>query len=105
MKTIQANDGKTYALPDNPVWRKGPPPKIGWWPASPFRSEAELLAAANVVSPWQIRWFDGEQFGSWVHPNESEIVAQSFALDPSIVPKCMFWTDRWWLNQPEGFPK
>ena len=53
----------------------------------------------------QIRWFDGAQWSAWVRPGEDETTAQRYAEDPSVAQKYMFWTDRWWLNQPKGFPK
>jgi len=68
------------------TWHKGPPPSIGWWPAS-YWGDAHVL-----------RWWNGEY---WSRPAEEEFelhqVAATAALkDPSQHE--IEWTDRpaWW---------
>lgn len=68
------------------TWHKGPPPSIGWWPASYWEDERVL------------RWWNGEW---WSRPAEQgfelHIVAATAAMkDPCF--KDIEWTDRpeWW---------
>jgi hypothetical protein len=91
--TVKAKDGKTYALPKKPVWRKGPPPEIGWWPASINRN------------PKMLRWWDGVEWGLAAEPTNRESYAAALAKKRPAAQGAIRWTDRWWLNQPEGFPK
>lgn len=44
-------------------WKKGPPPSVGWWPASTKRS-VEVL-----------RWWDGEQWSWAAHRYQSAVSA------------------------------
>ena len=68
-------------------WRSGPPPSIGWWPASRCLFE-------DVY-----RWWDGKQ---WSAPAWAELTAAqaaSRAAEPcSVFNKPIQWTDRpaWW---------
>jgi hypothetical protein len=89
---VKANDGKTYALPKKPVWRKGPPPEIGWWPA-----DHEIDRDAIT----RLRHWDGEHWSIFSWPRESGFDGR-FRLRAK---RDICWTDRWWLNQPKGFPK
>ena len=59
--TVKANDGKTYALPDNPVWRKGPPPEIGWWPADYDLDQGSIV---------RLRHWDGCSLSMYFLPGE-----------------------------------
>ena len=92
--TVKAKDGKTYALPKKPVWRKGPPPEIGWWPA-------DYEGAQN--SPECLRYWGGEIWSTFCYPDENGADG-SISLRKGLSIK-VTWTDRWWLNQPKGFPK
>ena len=82
---ISANDRKIYTLPKNPKWRSGPPPSIGWWPAS--------------VSWFQesLRWWDGEVWSISVNRYETSRAAGKAAQhkEAGAMP-FIEWTDRWW---------
>ena len=91
--TVKANNGKTYALPKNPVWRKGPPPEIGWWPASGFLNVDVL------------RFWNGERWSDWVRPHRDSEQAEWTKKEKAFESSEIKWTDRWWLGQPKGFPK
>jgi hypothetical protein len=64
------------------TWHKGPPPSIGWWPASVSRS------------PKILRWWNGEY---WSRPAREgtglDQVAEIAALK-STVQNEIEWTDR-----------
>ncbi len=64
------------------TWHKGPPPSIGWWPASVYRKRQFL------------RWWNGEY---WSRPAregfELQQVAATAALK-STVQNLIEWTDR-----------
>jgi hypothetical protein len=71
-----------------PKWRKGPPPEIGWWPASMYRSKST------------IRWWNGV---CWSVPvdwgatsRQAEVCARVFA--DGDIQGDIEWTDRWWLK-------
>ena len=65
------------------IWHKGPPPSIGWWPAS-------LNQDRNIL-----RWWDGEawSFGAqkWMSPAKAAAVAGK--RDDRNQHRIM-WTDR-----------
>lgn len=94
MNEVKAADGKVYALPDNPVWRTGPPPEIGWWPAS-YNDNVDVL-----------RYWDGSRWSFNVRPSESQRRAGVEGLKNMFrFAKGIKWSDRWWLTQPKGYPK
>jgi hypothetical protein len=69
-------------------WHKGPPPSIGWWPASLF------------FNPKSFRWWDGEQWS--LNANEGmdlERISQ-LARKPSLCQEEIEWTDR-----PHNWPE
>jgi hypothetical protein len=68
------------------TWRKGPPPSIGWWPASWWQDEKVF------------RWWDGKR---WSHPADAGFNAQQAAAEARKKekdPEYIEWTDRpaWW---------
>lgn len=66
-------------------WHKGPPPSIGWWPASVQRD------------PEAIRWWNGHIWSYNARPEESAKVAAQYAAIPTgIVSNSIEWTNRWW---------
>jgi len=85
MKTITANDGKTYYLPQNPMWRTGFPDKPGWYPT------------CVIADSMSLRFFNGKKWSYGVHPRYSEIKA---ARITAYTRKCLqdniLWTDPWW---------
>lgn len=69
------------------VWREGPPPSIGWWPAS----------YDTLENPEAIRWWDGECWSWSVHPTDSDRYAAYYAGIKTTVPlECIAWCARWW---------
>lgn len=70
------------------IWHSGPPPEIGWWPAS------------ISGSPERIRWWDGKCWSVSITPQTSAVTAGKMAKQHSVLTG-ISWTDRWWLN-PTG---
>ena len=68
-------------------WRSGPPPEIGWWPASICRDPTEL------------RYWNGLHWSFLCDSKEGSNEARKSAREPSTFD-CDFirWTDRWWLK-------
>jgi hypothetical protein len=80
-------------LSRNCVWRSGPPPEIGWWPASCIR-DIHML-----------RWWDGNNWSRYAFDREEAAVAAISAGE--IWGKCterIWWTDRWWPRVPPTGP-
>ena len=66
-------------------WRKGPPPAIGWWPAS------------TVGDHEAIRWWDGHKWSKPAYPwDDLEYVGQMANTQSTGNLKTIQWTDRWW---------
>jgi len=86
MDTITVR-GKTYKLPKKPVWRQGPPPEIGWWPAS-ISGDAEIL-----------RWWNGSYWSGYVLPHFSENLIASTAARKSPNQGGIEWTNQWWKEK------
>ena len=68
------------------TWRKGPPPSIGWWPASVRRNVGTL------------RWWDGKAWSLECWNGLTAEWAGHRAKCPSPAQKAIEWTDRpaWW---------
>ena len=69
-------------------WHKGPPPSIGWWPASHMRDARTL------------RWWCGQKWSlgacqSWT--------AKQAALQASLPSVCQ--ADIMWTNRPKSWPE
>lgn len=67
-------------------WHKGPPPSIGWWPASKWRD------------PSALRWWDGRRWSllarrGWLLGDVTFV-----AGFPDCEPDEIEWTERpkWW---------
>lgn len=70
------------------VWHKGPPPEIGWWPASVSRNDLS------------IRWWNGECWSWPAYPDYSARLAADSASEtaiPAYYRDKIEWTERWWL--------
>jgi hypothetical protein len=63
-------------------WRKGPPPSIGWWPASYGRNLNAL------------RWWDGEWWSANVSPRRTAKHAARLAKRKAEWQEKIEWTDR-----------
>ena len=65
-------------------WHKGPPPYVGWWPAS-MRGDENML-----------RWWDGFGWSCCVHKRErKEQEILRLAAKPAVEVDChISWTER-----------
>jgi hypothetical protein len=69
------------------VWRSGPPPSIGWWPAD----------HESLRNPRVIRWWDGVNWSFYAVDKETSAEAASCVDHLCAFPnKEIRWTDRWW---------
>ena len=76
-----------YIKPYATKWHRGPPPDIGWWPASLMRD------------PKRLRYWDGKGWSVFVeHTSTAEEASQRAATVWSVGADSMVWTDRWWLD-------
>ena len=68
------------------TWRKGPPPSVGWWPASERRN------------PDILRWWNGKVWSFPARPNMSKETAADWAEEEAYNNDEVEWTDRpkWW---------
>jgi len=72
------------------TWHKGPPPSIGWWPASFHRI------------PNMLRWWDGI---SWSVPARIHMTALRAAENASIKEPDRYQNDIEWTNRPNYWPE
>lgn len=68
-----------------PVWRKGAPPAIGWWPASFYRD-------AYIV-----RWWNGEYWSAAVCAHGTVKGAAWLARFQGKDQHLIEWRNKWWL--------
>lgn len=68
-------------------WHKGPPPSVGWWPASQFRTTGLY------------RWWDGVCWSKCAGKRDSEQTAARLASIPARDSSRIEWHDR-----PKGWP-
>lgn len=62
-------------------WHKGPPPSIGWWPASTTRDP-------NCLRWWNGDWWSLPAYISWIASEAAEAAALKTTTDE------IEWTDR-----------
>lgn len=67
------------------TWRSGPPPEVGWWPASACKN------------PKCLRHWNGKKWSVQVYDSESRYCAE-LGSKIRIESKQIQWTDRWWLK-------
>jgi hypothetical protein len=63
-------------------WHKGPPPSIGWWPAS------------NCRNPDAHRWWNGEWWSEVAYPEYAVNTAAAMAHLKDACQDRIRWTDR-----------
>ncbi len=69
------------------VWFKGPPPAIGWWPASVARRAFVL------------RYWDGKHWSQSVHMDTTRQEIAQIKLHQALgEEKHIRWINRWWLK-------
>jgi hypothetical protein len=65
------------------TWHKGPPPSIGWWPASSCRD------------PQYFRWWNGKNWSIACTKNDSTADAAMNATYPArVLADYIEWTER-----------
>lgn len=79
---------KAFNCPTPLVWRKGPPPSPGWWPASTVRNHNML------------RWWDGETWSFSTDQYASVRKAAAAAKIPCKFPEAIEW-----LPRPDSWPE
>lgn len=67
-------------------WHKGPPPSVGWWPASVCKD------------PNAIRWWNGYWWSLTCRPSTPAAFAASAASHPTGA------TDIEWMDRPDSWP-
>lgn len=68
------------------TWRRGPPPEIGWWPASVHRT------------PTVLRFWDGRVWSSGAPMHMPSEAAGTLGEAVSLWSSEVEWTGRWWEN-------
>jgi hypothetical protein len=68
----------------NAVWKKGPPPSIGWWP---------VLVSEDIGL---IAWWNGHEWSQSCSPKMDPGLAEAVANKPAhrIVQKAIRWSER-----------
>jgi len=67
------------------VWHSGPPPSVGWWPAS-FWADSKSL-----------RWWDGEVWSVSTEPTATSKEAGEKARQKTKGQFMIRWAKRWWV--------
>lgn len=70
--------------PETCVWHSGPPPSIGWWPAS-CQKDSTIL-----------RWWNGKYWSEGVGDDANNEDAAFCAKIKQIDRKEVQWAERWW---------
>jgi hypothetical protein len=81
--------GRQYIKPprsEDCKWRDGPPPGIGWWPAS----------IAATPDPQALRWWDGEWSCVAYDSDSPKFAGLVAAKRAGYRNRLVRWTDRWW---------
>lgn len=77
---------------DEVEWFSGPPPEVGWWPASTIQRAENL------------RYWDGQCWSCWVYHTRPRQEAGSIARRAATVNEQseIRWTHRWWEDKPNA---
>jgi hypothetical protein len=70
------------------TWHKGPPPSIGWWPASRHRK------------PDVLRWWDGSR---WSYPANRHMTAEKAAISAEMPSSFSYSIE--WADRPASWPE
>lgn len=70
-----------------PGWHEGPPPSIGWWPAS------------ICCDPRTLRWWNGKRWSVACYPKDSAKSVGFWAGVYNTGKETIFWAER-----PESWP-
>lgn len=73
---------------ENCIWRSGPPPEIGWWPAGYSKN------------PIILRYWDGDSWSLGMFSYETTAIVdyQLARYYSRHYEGNIFWTDRWWIK-------
>ena len=71
------------------VWRSGPPPEIGWWPADCYDEQ-------RGPSPSVLRWWDGEWSCVAYDSDSPKFAGLVASMRTGHADRDIRWTDRWW---------
>jgi hypothetical protein len=110
MKTIKANDGKTYYLPKNPVWRTGFPDKPGWYPTRksatslicieyPYKQVKFVIDMESDVQT--LRFFNQVGWSFSARPNFTREHAEVMQSIPSLHSSFHF-SKPWWTPEAQA---
>lgn len=72
-----------------PQWFSGPPPAVGWWPASATRNFLDLY-----------RWWDGSEWSAAVFRDSDANEAQALARESFRARREVYW--RHWSLSIDG---
>jgi hypothetical protein len=72
------------------TWHKGPPPSIGWWPASTGRN------------PNILRWWNGAQ---WSRAAPVEFNAKQAEQEANLPTEQQFQDEIEWTDRPADWPE
>jgi len=67
------------------VWHIGPPPEIGWWPASGYDDINSL------------RFYDGRLWSEAIYEDDPLSMVEFLGNLPARNQEEIKWTERWWL--------
>lgn len=70
-------------------WHSGPPPSVGWWPASTFRYSSS------------IRWWDGK---NWSREAQENMPIQMVLNRAYALPRVVTQDEIEWQHRPASWP-
>ena len=70
-------------------WHSGPPPSVGWWPASSIRWEQPM------------RWWNGEIWSRPAYVRHNKMQAADIADQPAICEQSQIE----WQHRPDSWPE
>jgi hypothetical protein len=81
LKKIKPKDMKGFPMPtsDTPIWHDGPPPSIGWWPAS------------SAKNPEYLRWWNGSCWSQPCRKGDPLLMVTFFAARPAAHSSNIQW--------------
>jgi len=68
------------------AWHSGPPPEIGWWPASKYNDSSAL------------RFYDGRWWSETLYMDDSLSMVALLGNKVAHDQQDIKWTERWWLK-------
>jgi len=67
------------------IWHSGPPPSVGWWPASKYRDSQAL------------RFYDGRWWSESLYKCDSLSMVALLGNRVDQDQNSIMWTERWWI--------